>query len=48
MPCAFMPTEPSVTIQVVCQPIGGLWEFPERWKGNFFSILFPIGPKIAQ
>ena len=50
MPCASMPTEPSVTIQVVpfSEPIGGLWEFPERWRVNFFSILFPIGTKIAR
>jgi hypothetical protein len=45
-----MPTEPSVTIQVV--PVSGLpgafLELPERWMGNFFSILLAIGPKIAR
>jgi hypothetical protein len=45
-----MPTEPSVTIQVVpfLEPIGDFWELPERWRVNFFSILFAIGPKIAR
>jgi hypothetical protein len=49
-----MPTEPSVTIQVSPLPA---WldragyetaKFPERFALNFFSILLPIGLKIAR
>jgi len=49
MPSASMPTEPSVTIQVVPSgsPLMALLEFPERDGVNFFSILFATGPKIA-
>jgi hypothetical protein len=45
-----MPTEPSVTIQVL--PLDGLGalalEFPEWVWLNFFSILFQTGFKIAR
>jgi hypothetical protein len=45
-----MPTEPSVTIQVL--PLDGVavqvLEFPEREELNFFSILFQTGLKIAK
>jgi DNA-binding Lrp family transcriptional regulator len=45
-----MPTDPSVTIQVVplSAPTGGVLELPERLRLNFFSILVVTGPKIAD
>src|SRR4029453_2092765 len=53
-PCASMPTEPSVTIQVSPRPAwldGARCEtakFPERFALNFFSILLAIRLKIAR
>ncbi len=46
MPCASMPTEPSVTIQV--RAPAWRWNFRNDGTLNFFSILLARGRKIAR
>ena len=58
MPCASMPAEPSVMIQVFCprafllvamrEAASSAAEFPERLTLNFFSILLAGGLNIAR